>query len=161
ALFPYPLPYPLPFPLCRARSRPALSRRRGDTELLAQPGHLAEVVGARVFLVEDVEILLHQAHAPKAVIALEAIAARHEVVRVAAVVALLTIGERAALAAALAVRQKERFRAFHRIARAITAHAIAAEYAIGAAHAVGAFDAANVYTVAAIGGYQPLVFGVK
>src|SRR5205823_3072146 len=115
-----------------------------DPELFFEVTDDAEVVAARIFLVEDVELLLQQAHAAKAIIALAAGGGEEQVVGVGAVGALGQVGRLAAALAAAAVREQHRIDAFFAVARAKAALARLAEHAVDAAGALLDLHAADV-----------------
>src|SRR5207253_328660 len=91
----------------------------------------------------------------------EAVAARHQIVGIAAVLAVLTIGERATLATTLAMGQEQRLGAAGRITRAIAAHTFTAKDTIAAADAATTFDAAIVAARIAIFSDEARILGQK
>src|SRR5262249_8747515 len=126
--------------------------RRGQPEVFSQPSRHLEVLLPREGDIEDVKVLLGQAHAAKAVVAVREVAAKHQVGRVGTGIALEEVGRGLAGLAFDAVATIAASLASHAVGALVAAHAVLAEHAVGAALAVGTGVAAGI---AWVGGEGP------
>src|SRR5215472_3024126 len=123
-------------------------------ELLPQPGGHLEVLLPRERHVEDVEVLLRQADASEAVVAVGEVAAHHEIRRVGAGLALEEVGRGLAALALHAVAAVAAPLGGHAVGALVAAHAVPAEHAVRAAFAILACIAPRIARVGREGATQ-------
>src|SRR5215472_10914294 len=123
-------------------------------ELLPEAGGHLEVLLSREGHVEDVEVLLRQADAPEAVVAVGEVAAHHEIRRVGAGLALEEVSRGLAALALHAVAAVAASLGGHAVGALVATHAVPAEHAVRAALAILAGVAPRVARVGGEGATQ-------